>query len=246
MSMRLPSRLEKPICFAHRGARAHAPENTADAFDLAVRLGATGIESDVWITADNALILTHDGTVGLRRRPIRSLDRAALSDDLITLPELVERVPDHIDLSIDVKDDEAMLPILAWAGDLPVTTRQRLHLCHPSWEMLAEWRSVDAHVRLIDSTALKHMEHGPERRAHQLAEAGIDGVNLRHNEWSGGMSTLFHRFERLCFGWDVQHDHLLAEMFRIGLDGVYSDHVDLMMDALDAHIGVADGGVRES
>lgn len=52
MSMRLPSRLNPPIGFAHRGAKAHAPENTPEAFDLAVRLGATGIESDVWLSAD--------------------------------------------------------------------------------------------------------------------------------------------------------------------------------------------------
>jgi len=35
------------IAFAHRGARAYARENTLDAFQLGLRLGATGLESDV-------------------------------------------------------------------------------------------------------------------------------------------------------------------------------------------------------
>ena len=35
------------IGFAHRGARAQAPENTLEAFSLALELGATGLESDV-------------------------------------------------------------------------------------------------------------------------------------------------------------------------------------------------------
>ena len=44
--------LDDPITFAHRGACAYAPENTLEAFALGLRLGATGLESDVWLTAD--------------------------------------------------------------------------------------------------------------------------------------------------------------------------------------------------
>ena len=51
VQQRLPSLLDRPIMFAHRGARAHAPENTLEAFALGLRLGATGLESDVWLTA---------------------------------------------------------------------------------------------------------------------------------------------------------------------------------------------------
>ena len=40
---RIPTRLERPLGFAHRGARAHAPENTLESFELALRLGATAL-----------------------------------------------------------------------------------------------------------------------------------------------------------------------------------------------------------
>ncbi len=236
MGMRLPSKVEKPIAFAHRGARAHAAENTAEAFDLAVKLGATGIESDVWLTADNELILTHDGTVGLRRRKISQMQREELPENWITLPELLERIPAGLDVSIDIKTDAAMEPLLDWAGTLDPLTRGRLYLCHHDWERLAAWRSIDSHVRLIDSTSLKSMTDGPERRAFRLADAGIDGVNLHHREWTGGMATLFHRFDRLCFGWDAQHSRILHDLLRMGLDGVYSDHVDIMMETLASHL----------
>ncbi|MET0902947.1 MAG: glycerophosphodiester phosphodiesterase family protein, partial [Acidimicrobiales bacterium] len=77
MPTRLPSLRRPPIGFAHRGARADAPENTLEAFVLAVRLGATGLESDVWLTRDGEAVLDHDGVVrqGLRKRPIAELDR---------------------------------------------------------------------------------------------------------------------------------------------------------------------------
>jgi glycerophosphoryl diester phosphodiesterase len=48
---------------AHRGASAYAPENTLAAFRLALELGAPMIELDVALTADERLVVIHDGTV---------------------------------------------------------------------------------------------------------------------------------------------------------------------------------------
>ena len=77
---------------------------------------------------------------------------------------------------------------------------------------------------------------GPERLAAQLRERSIDAVNLHHSDWSGGLTTLFHRFGRLAFGWDAQFDRVLDGLLRMGIDGVYSDHVDRMTDALARHL----------
>jgi glycerophosphoryl diester phosphodiesterase len=49
-----------PAVIAHRGASAAAPENTVEAFELAVELGADGIELDVRRTADGHLVVHHD------------------------------------------------------------------------------------------------------------------------------------------------------------------------------------------
>jgi glycerophosphoryl diester phosphodiesterase len=43
---------------------------------------------------------------------------------------------------------------------------------------------------------------------------------------------LFHRFEVTTFGWDAQHERILTALLRMGIDGVYSDHVDRMVEAL--------------
>ncbi len=48
---------------AHRGASALAPENTWQSFDLAVKLGADAIETDIQATQDGELILFHDHTL---------------------------------------------------------------------------------------------------------------------------------------------------------------------------------------
>ncbi|HEY8599479.1 MAG TPA: glycerophosphodiester phosphodiesterase family protein [Thermomicrobiales bacterium] len=53
----------RTLRLGHRGASAHAPENTLFAFRRALDLGADGIECDIQRTADGELVLIHDGTV---------------------------------------------------------------------------------------------------------------------------------------------------------------------------------------
>ncbi len=49
--------------YAHRGASAIAPENTLEAFDLAVKMGCDGVELDVLPTNDGAVVVIHDETI---------------------------------------------------------------------------------------------------------------------------------------------------------------------------------------
>jgi glycerophosphoryl diester phosphodiesterase len=235
MRSRLPSLIDPPIGFAHRGARAHAPENTLESFELALRLGATGLESDAWLTADDQVVLDHDGVIGSlmrgrRRRPIRALARADLPAHIPTLVELYDRCGADYELSLDVKDPiaaEGVVQVADAAGD-----PRRLWLCHPDHEVVASWRRLHDDVKLVDSTRLDRIKEGPERRAATLAEAGIDALNLHHSDWSGGLVTMVHRFELFALGWDAQHERMISELVGMGIDGVFSDHVDRLMDTI--------------
>jgi glycerophosphoryl diester phosphodiesterase len=55
--------IPRPILFAHRGACAHAPENTLESFQLAFEQGADAIELDAKLTADDEVVVIHDSTV---------------------------------------------------------------------------------------------------------------------------------------------------------------------------------------
>ena len=54
---------EWPVNLAHRGASALAPENTIEAFRLAIEEGAGGLELDVHMTRDRQIVVIHDATV---------------------------------------------------------------------------------------------------------------------------------------------------------------------------------------
>jgi len=74
----------RPV-IGHRGARAHAPENTLPSFRLGVEQGADAIEFDVRVTADGVPVVLHDPT----------LDRTTdLSGEVARLPWDRVRVAD--------------------------------------------------------------------------------------------------------------------------------------------------------
>ncbi|MGW0628839.1 glycerophosphodiester phosphodiesterase [Streptomyces sp. NPDC002758] len=54
---------QPPTVVAHRGASAHAPENTLPAIDEAARLGFSWVENDVQRTKDGELVVIHDDTL---------------------------------------------------------------------------------------------------------------------------------------------------------------------------------------
>lgn len=241
MQQRLPSLLDPPITFAHRGARAHAPENTLEAFELALRLGASGLESDVWMTADGVAVLDHDGVVkkGLRKRPIAEFQRSELPAHIPTLRELLEDCGTGYALSLDLKDPASASAIVDVISDVDASLLERTWLCEPSLDRVIELREQfgDTPIRLLQTTRLERIDGTPERRAERLARHRIDGINLHRSDWNGGLVALFHRFELHSFGWDMQHEHQLREGLRMGLDAVYSDRVDVMIDAFREEIG---------
>lgn len=235
MQQLLPSLLDPPVCFAHRGARAYAPENTLEAFALALRLGASGLESDVWVTRDGVAVLDHDGVVGRRGRklPISEVDRESLPGHIPTLAELLERQPGDYQLSLDVKDPEAFSPTVSTIRSAGPDRETKVWLCHPDVDLVATWRGATT-ARLVDSTRLARIKEGPERRAARLKDQGIDALNMHHSDWTGGLVALLHRFDRLALGWDLQFDHQLVTGLRMGLDGVFSDYPDRLVDAMQS------------
>lgn len=217
---------------------AHAPENTLEAFRRALRLGAAGLESDAWLTADGEVVLHHHGEVrtGLRRRPIADVSRSGLPSHVPTLGELYGSCGTAFELSLDVRDPSVAPAVVAVARQAGGGALGRLWLCAPDLGGAA-WRSLSDDVHLVESTRLRAIREGPERRAAALADAGIDAINLRFSDWTGGLTTLFHRFGRYAFGWDAQHPRQLDHLLGMGIDAVYSDHVDRMVAALAARHG---------
>jgi len=215
-----------------------------EAFQLALKLGASGLESDVWLTSDGVAVLDHDGVVkrGLRKRPISEFRRDELPPHIPTLTELLEQLGTDYSLSLDLKDPESAVTIVDTVSAVDRSMLDRVWLCEPSLNRVIELRerfdeAGKNPVRLLQTTRLERIKGTPERRAEYLSRHGVDGINLHRTDWNGGLVALFHRFGLVAFSWDLQYEHDLRPALRMGVDAVYSDHVDVMIDAVNAEIG---------
>jgi glycerophosphoryl diester phosphodiesterase len=101
MNLWLESR-SHPLLVAHRGASAHAPENTLGAFALAMQQRADAIELDVKRCASGEVVVLHDHTVdrttngagtveSLTLAQLRALDAGA-GERIPTLDEVLDLI----------------------------------------------------------------------------------------------------------------------------------------------------------
>lgn len=224
-----------PIGFAHRGARAERRENTVEAFRRALELGATGLESDAWVTADGVVVLDHDGVTGppWRHRAVSTQARSELPAHIPALSELYDACGTEFELSIDVKDPAALEPLLAVARDAGASGR--LWLCHHDWRVMARWRRIAPEVRLVESSNLGWMKEGLGARSSTLAAAGLDALNLHGSQWEADRVREVRAAGLRAFAWDAQSDEELDRLLGLGVDGVYSDHAGRMMAAIGRH-----------
>jgi len=77
----------RPLVLGHRGACGYRPENTMEAFELAIAQGADGVECDLVPTRDGELILRHEnwlnGTTDIESHPqFAERSRAGYSDGI--------------------------------------------------------------------------------------------------------------------------------------------------------------------
>ena len=116
-SQSVPSSPQRPAIVGHRGASAHAPENTLLAFRRAIEDGAELLECDVHLSADGQVVVMHDETIDrtageespLRTGAIGELTRTELDTVLLgegehvpSLTELLEMttVPVFIEVKV--------------------------------------------------------------------------------------------------------------------------------------------------
>jgi glycerophosphoryl diester phosphodiesterase len=124
------------LVVAHRGASAHAPENTLEAFRQAVEMGADAIELDVHLTKDGLLAVIHDETLErttdlegrvseLTMKEIQRADAGhhfaaadgsfpfrATGHKVPTLPEVLRWLPAGTGLVIEIKATAAAGPVV--------------------------------------------------------------------------------------------------------------------------------------
>lgn len=214
----------------HRGAAGLAPENTLASFSHAVRLGVDAVEFDVHRSADERLVVIHDAAVerttngsgkvaATTLAALRRLDAGA-GERIPTLDEVLEAVPAHVAVNIELKGRGTAAPVahavagskrplLVSAFDHRELARFR-DLCPgvPCAPLLAEWRrGVLDTARVLDAWSVN------------LADRIANAVTVNAVRESG----------RFCFVYTVNDAERATTLRAMGVAGVFSDFPDRLL-----------------
>lgn len=214
---------------AHRGASGYAPENTRAAFDKAIAMHADGIETDVQMTTDGALVLYHDAFVDRNsdgRGPVvdyalaelRALDIGGWYDAdfagqrVLTVDEMIAEYVGRIPVVFEIKDPRATAPLLQLLAARGIL--DRVHVTSFHWYPLVEARSLDATAPLgyltqrFDSDLLD-----------RLVRRGINQLCLHIGQLTATRVAEAHARGLAVRAWGVDQPWQIARLFETGADG---------------------------
>jgi glycerophosphoryl diester phosphodiesterase len=217
---------QSPIFFAHRGAgRTKAEHNTLPAFRRALELGASGLESDVALTADGIPVLAHP--TFLSRGPrIPQLRRVELPSHIPTLRDLYEHCGTGYDLSLDMAQPRAVEAVVRAAEEFGAL--DRLWFTYWRKDTLREWRERWPQIHLVYPT----IPLSPGRPAgviQTLADLQVDVINIYHPFCFPSTIRLAHERSLLVFAWGIKRRRTYERMLALGVDGVFGDNVEEMV-----------------
>jgi len=233
--------LLRPTIFAHRGASAHAPENTLAAFELAAAQGADGIELDAKLSADGHVVVIHDPTVDrttdrpgrvkdLSLAELRSLDAGAFfvekyrGEKVPTLEEVFEALGKRMFVNVELTN-------YTTPGD---------HLVESVCRLVKEF-GLQKQV-LFSSFFASNLSKAsgllPEVPRGLLASNGLFGAWARSFGFAFGKYQALHpnvedvtpqqvrrvhRMRRRVHVWTVNTAEDMRRLFRWGVDAIFTD-----------------------
>ncbi len=110
-----------PLVIAHRGASGHIAENTLEAFEKAIELGADMVELDVYCCASGELVVFHDkllddktnGVGFIEQQPLDRLKTYLVAGEyaIPTLQEVLDCIDRQVKVDIELKGADTAKPV---------------------------------------------------------------------------------------------------------------------------------------
>ena len=244
--------------FAHRGASAYAPENTLEAFELAAKMGADGVELDVHLTKDGELVVAHDeelsrvsnGRGFIRDKTIAELKQLRFNKThpeyanatIPTLREVYELLkPTGLEVNTELKTsriryehiEEKCVQLAVETG----MTERVMYSCFNTASLLL--------IKHMDSSARVGLLRTPVGKLNNRKVKAIDPWNLAHLV---GIDAIHPHFSELLLYreadkahakgmqvnvWTVNSEDDIRKCLRAGADMLIGDYPDRMLRIRD-------------
>ena len=221
--------MRSPKIYGHRGASAHAPENTVEAFRLALELGADGVELDVRTSADGALVLHHDPVLA-DGRVIAETPRAELPSSIPVLEEVLEVCRGAI-VNIEIKNipgepgfdrgcslADAVVELLARRGGRDDVLVSSFHL--------ATIDRVKALAPQVSTGFLSLLDPSAQASIPLASARGHDAVHPSYWFVEADLVTSAADARLELNTWTVDDPALIRSLAALGVHGIVTNQVD--------------------
>jgi glycerophosphoryl diester phosphodiesterase len=214
------------LLLGHRGARAHAPENTVSAFDLALDHGVHGFEFDVRRTRDLQTIICHDPKfhrLVIRRQTLERLRAACNSHELPpTLEEVLERYGHNAFLNIEVK-----------VRGCEETVVQAVKRARPERYFISSFLpSVVRRLHKLDPSLALGALAQTRWQLHRWRTLPVTYVVPHYRLLSRQLVEKLHAANKVVVTWTVNDRRRMLRAAEWGVDGIISDDTKLLVETL--------------
>lgn len=239
---------------AHRGASYLAPENTVASAKLAWEKNADAVEVDVYLSADEQVVVIHDRTTkrtggeefevaACTAEQLRALDVGRFKDEAFAgeripvLAEIIETLPAGKRLFVEIKCGPEVLPALE---KIIVESGKRSQIVIIGFGL----ETVTASKQLMpdlptywlvgtkkDEQTEQWIPHD-KSLADQAVAAGLDGLNVH---WAGVNKEFAQSVRKAGMGlyvWTVNDSAEAARLAKLGIDGITTDRPGWLRDEL--------------
>jgi glycerophosphoryl diester phosphodiesterase len=232
----------RPLCYAHRGARSCAPENTLLAFAVAYDLGADGVECDLRRSRDGALVVMHDALVDRTTNGTGEVATMSLAElhslDAGRHPRIPQRIPTveetlalayerNREINLEIKAGEAeeaigtALAAVSILGEIEDAFRPRVLVSSYHFAALVELkRSLPwLRIALLYNMQWKGKDLiGPARKLGAEAihpQSALASAELIRQAQASGLRVNV---------WTVNRRSTIHQFLDWGVDGLFSDY----------------------
>jgi glycerophosphoryl diester phosphodiesterase len=237
--------LSQPVIFAHRGASAHAPENTIAAFELAIAQQADAVELDVKLSADGHVIVIHDSTVDrttnghgkverMTLAEIKALDAGSFrgsqfaGERIPTLEEVFEAVGKRTFINIELKNHKSRGEDLVQLVCMLVKQHQmQKRVMFSSFFPDALYKAHSYLPSVPRGLLALNGFLGVWARSFGFNFGKYDALHPNLKDFTQQEVTRVHRLKRRVHVYTVNQEEDMRRLFKWGVDGIFTDDPQL-------------------
>lgn len=234
-----------PIIIAHRGASAYAPENTLQAFEKAIQMGAKVIETDVHQTKDSVVVVMHDLSVNrttngiglikdFTKKEFEDLSVKKTNISPPSLEETIQLINGRCQLLIELKKGNDFYPGIekriidlihkynaqSWIKTIHSFDKKALLNIAKADSNINLQKLIVFKLPLVSFTFDKHVRKDDFKN--------WEGVNVYYRFCTRRVIRKIHHLNKTVYVWTVNNPKKARKLAKKGVDGIITNKPDIL------------------